>query len=442
MSADLNLSAQDIIKGALRDAGIIPIEQRVESVDYETGLERLNYIFKMLQAQGLHLWTKTQGIIPLNKGQRLYKLGPNGDFVANQDDFFFQTLTAAAVVSDTQIQLNDTSNIAGAPDILVVDPTESTANWDAGSSAVLSVSSGNLTIENGAATQGFADLDLETSYNETYILTVNYTAGTSATLDVIVQDIDGIISTTVLTGSQTVDIEFTARQLSTTLTLQNGSAVLGEDSIISSVNYIDKSAGDKIGVLLDDGTRQWTNVVTVDSAALVTVNDALTAAAALSNTVYTFTDLIPRPMRLLQAQFGERYTFTEIPTTQWNRSDYFDQPNKDSSGTLVNWYYSHKITDVDLYVWQVASNANQVLRFTYIRPINITMALIASPDVPAEWFTPLKWLLASELGPQYGVTTERQMVLDNKSQGTLALATDHDVERGDMAVQPSMGGMM
>lgn len=439
MAEILNMSFREIIRAALRDAQIIPVEQAVEPVDLENGIERINIILKQLQSQGLHLWTKTEAIIPLNKGQRMYTLGPDGDEIANDRDFFNNALAADQVATDTVLTLIDTDNIDGAADIFLVDPVLSTANWEAGNDAILSVTDQKLTLTNGSALAGFADLTLDTNPGDTYIVTVGFELGTSVGMDAVIQDFDGVISTTPITSTSTTEITFVARQIETTLTAQNQSAVLGEDFTLNTVNYIEKTSGDRIGIELDDGTRQWTNVVTVDSSSQVTISDSLTGDAATNNTVYTFTDLIPRPMRLLQVRFGERYTFTEIPTNQWARSEYFEQPDKDSSGTIVHWYYDPQLRDGELFVWQVAANVRQVLRFTYTRPINVSINTLDDPDVPAEWFGPLKWALAAEMGPMYGVKMDRQVILNDQAASAMGLALDYDIEPSSMNVQPDFG---
>ena len=96
----------------------------------------------------------------------------------------------------------------------------------------------------------------------------------------------------------------------------------------------------------------------------------------------------------------------------------------------------NQLTDGELEVWQVAGNVNQVLRFTYERPLLIPTASTDSIDFPSEWFMHLKWAVAAELGPQYGVKAERQLVLEAKSNQTLEAVMGHDVERDSMSLQP------
>lgn len=103
------------------------------------------------------------------------------------------------------------------------------------------------------------------------------------------------------------------------------------------------------------------------------------------------------------------------------------------------WYYSPQLTDGELFVWQVASNVNQVLRFTYERPILIPTVSTDVLDIPSEWILPLKWALAAELGPEYGVKAERQLIIEARANTFLNQALDHDTEMASMSLQPDFG---
>lgn len=306
-SATLSLTAGDIIRGAFKDARIIPSEQPVQAVDLQDGLTALNIVIKQWQAQGIHLWGETEGIIPLVTNQNKYLLGPTGAEVAEADTFVDTTLTVASAALDTTLDVVSTTGMA---------------------------------------------------------------------------------------------------------------------------------ATDRIGIELDDGTRQWTTIVSVDSATAVTITTGLTGASKIGNTVYSYSKQIDRPIRVLSMQFGSTLTASEIPVNQWSREEYFDQPDKTSSGTVVQWYYSPQLTNGDLRVWQVASSVRSVLRFTYVRPINVPGDQVDTLDFPSEWFKPLKWALAAEIGPSYGVPESRQAILESKAATTLDEVLDHDVERDSMQIQP------
>ena len=66
----------------------------------------------------------------------------------------------------------------------------------------------------------------------------------------------------------------------------------------------DMTAGDKIGIELTAGTRQWTTIKTVSSSTVVTLNDALTGAASDDGTVYTYTSRPQRPLKVRMVTRG------------------------------------------------------------------------------------------------------------------------------------------
>ena len=299
-----------IVEGALRLIGEADANQQLDANQFQDGLQSINFMIKGLQAQGLHLWTKTEGILFLDVGRTDYRLGPNGDEATNIDEFVNTTLSV-----------------------------------DALSGAV--------------------------------ILILTSTVG--------------------------------------------------------------MSVDDKIGIQLNDGTRQWTTILTIDSAVQLTITDMLTDDASTNNTVFTFTNLINRPIRLLQLR---RFTIgqnDEIEAVQWYRQEYFDQTDKTSQGQVNNWYYSPQLNDGRIYIWQTASNVNQVAKFTYIRPIEINEETSESPDFPAEWVEPLVFLLAARIGPEYRITQARLDMLRQDAAVMLDNALGHDLELSSLNIQPVLG---
>jgi len=434
-SAILQSTAGDLITRALRSSRIIATEQPIQDKDFQQGFDAIESVLKHWQAQGIHLWSKTSAIIPLVKDQRKYLLGPGGDEIAELDTFVNTTLTSALIATTTTLPVVSTTGMAGAPNILSQDVTLSTQDWTAINSATLSVSSGIL-ITNGAAVAGGAEFTLDTTIGRTYRVRFGYTKGTSVSAVFTVLNGGVSADTTTLTATGTGELTITALTSTITFRAENTSAVSGETSTVSSLNFIDESEGDRIGIELDDGTRQWTDILDVLSSTSVELKTGLTGAAATSNTVFSYEIQIGRPLRLLNAQFGETITASEIPVNRWSEDEYFDQSDKDSSGTVVNWYYTPSLNLGELFVWQVAANVNQVLRFRYNRPINIPTAQSDLLDIPSEWNMPLQWAIAAEVGPGYGLKAERQLTLELKAGTTLDEALGHDVERDSMLIQP------
>jgi len=311
MTAVLTATAQDIVNAALRLVGEIDANQSVSANDTQDTLESLNYMVKSWQNQGLHLWTKTEGVLFLDVGKTDYLLGPSGDEATNDDDLITTELSVAGVATDTTI------NIPSAGMVI----------------------------------------------------------------------------------------------------------------------------GDNIGIRLDDGTRQWANILTIPGSTSVTIPaPGLTSGAAIDNSVFTFTDLLDRPIRLLQLRrdkIGD--TNEEIEANQWSREEYFAQPDKTSQGTINNWYYSPQLTNGRLYIWQVANDADQIARFTYERPVEVAVSTAENPDFPSEWFRTLKYNLAVDIAPEYRIPQDRLDRLTLKAEELLEDSLGFDFEPDSLSLQPNLG---
>lgn len=307
-SVDYNRTAIQIVNGAFRLIGVVSQEQPLQSAEREDGMEALNLMVKTWQNQGLHLWTKKEGILFLDVGKTDYYLGATGDEATNLDEFVSTTLTSAAIATDT-------------------------------------------------------------------VLTVSSTAG--------------------------------------------------------------MTASDKIGVELDDGTRQWTTIVSVDSSTGLTITAALTGAAAASNTVYTYTTQINRPLRILGARRATIGETSEIEVRPFeSRSHYFNQPDKTTQGTVINYYYSPELNNGRIYIWQTADNVRKVLKFTYERSLEDFDANNNDPDFPVEWVETIKYNLAARLGLEYGTSPERLDRIKFAADEMLQNALGYDTDPLYLSIQP------
>ena len=77
MTAILTATGLDIVKKAFSILGAVDKAIPLSPDLREQGFISLNFLVKSLQAN-YHLWTETQGIIPLVTGVTEYTLGPNG----------------------------------------------------------------------------------------------------------------------------------------------------------------------------------------------------------------------------------------------------------------------------------------------------------------------------------------------------------------------------
>ena len=435
----LTTTAADIVNGALRLIGEIDASQPTGAVDMQDGLEALNFMIKGWQSQGLHLWTKTEGVLFLDVGKTDYKLGPSGDEAGNADDFVNTELSVAGIATDRTLTVDSTAGMSGADDILPSDPSESTQSWTVvgGTIAIVATS---LAVSNAAAVAGETERTIAgLTVGRTYRVISGFTKGASPSVTYSMNDGATVLGTETLTATGTSKFEFVATQTSHTFNILNGDAAATNETTTTSIVILDNTTGDFAGVELDDETRQWTKIVEVLSSTQIFNADGLTGPAAIDNSVFSFPELISRPLRVLQVRRKTVGENDEIETNQWSRQQYFAQPDKASQGQINNWYYSPQLTDGRLYVWQTANNVDQIANFTYIRPIDVNSDTADNPDFPSEWFRVLKYSLAAEIGPEYRIPQDRLDRILIKAEDILQDALGYDREDNSLNIQPDTG---
>jgi alpha-tubulin suppressor-like RCC1 family protein len=233
-----------------------------------------------------------------------------------------------------------------------------------------------------------------------------------------------------------VVLEFTATQTEMSFRLSNVLSAATASVAISSLNFICLSDGDFIGIKQDDNTRHWTTIVEVVDDTTLEIDTGMVSAVTSGAQVFTFTDLIERPMRIYNERTETIGQNNEIPSYKWSRQEYMQQTIKDSQGTVIQMYYNPELGNGRLYVWQTAADCNQVVNFTFDRPLQVSDDQLDSPDFPSEWFEALKWNLAVQLLSGYAVDQNTAQLVMANAQSSLEEALDFDEETGSLYVQP------
>lgn len=297
-------TATQLISDALRDASIVGADIPIEAADFARALNATNDILTHWQAQGIHLWSHTEALLPLNPNQASFDLGKSGTHCFT--DYVYTTVKTAAAISAT-----------------ILD----------------------------------------------------------------------VVSTTGMTN------------------------------------------GDFIGIELSTGNRHWTTLTIVDSDT-VTLAVGLAASAAVGAEIYTYTTKIDEPIRVLDARYGYFNTDYEIPIRQQSRKEYYDQPNKTANGATSLWYYDRQLSVGRLLIWPLANSCKNLIRFTFIKPQYIPENQIENLLIPSEWYLPLKWAVAADLGLTYKIDPNMQQMIELKAATYLKSALDYDVENEAWSIQP------
>ena len=300
------MTALEVVNKAFGKIGVKVAEQALEATEYQDGQDALNLMIKSWSAQGLHLWSKDEGLLFLVPGKTDYNLGLTGDEACQFDDFIATTTTNVNTATDVTI---------------LVDSTEGMSEFD------------------------------------------------------------------------------------------------------------------HVGIQLDDNTRFWTTILLFGPNS-ITLTDALPGDAAIGSTVFTFTNLISRPNRILSYRRSTYAQDTEIPVLSFSRDQYFNQVNKNQRGTIVNCYYSPQLNDGRVYVWQTASNINNLLRFTFERPLEDITDSSETLDFPVEWLEAIIYNLAARLVDDYDTPIPKADRITQKAVSFLDDLLGWDEEMESLNLQP------
>lgn len=188
--------------------------------------------------------------------------------------------------------------------------------------------------------------------------------------------------------------------VSTTLSAAEASG----QTVLSVTSSTGMTAADFVGIKLVNNTRQWTTIVSVDSATQITVTAALTGAAASGSTVIAYTSKIAdRPLRILDARSIDLANDrTSISMEMIGYDQYFNIPTKNSDGRPNNFYYDKLLDAGVLYLYPRPNNVNELIEFTYHESIEDVDSGTDNMDFPTEWTLPLIYGLAVELCVAFG----------------------------------------
>lgn len=191
-----------------------------------------------------------------------------------------------------------------------------------------------------------------------------------------------------------------------------GAAEASGQTVLTVASSTGMTAGDYVGIELDDNSRQWTTIVSVDSSTQITVTDALTDDAASGNTVVAYTNKISdRPLRILDMRTIDlNNNKNSISMENIGYDEYFNIPVKVTDGRPLNFYYDKLLDAGILYLFPRPDDVDVLLEFTYHEAIEDVDSSTNSLDFPTEWTLPLIYGLGAELCVAFGKFEELKVI--------------------------------
>lgn len=151
-----------------------------------------------------------------------------------------------------------------------------------------------------------------------------------------------------------------------------------------------------------------------------------------------------RPLRIIDIYRRKVSTVTDVVLTKMSRQEYYNLPDKDTTGTPVNYYYDPKLDNGILHVWPApdASFAtNYTLEILYQDPIEDMISATDNFDFPSEWLEALTYNLAVRLAVGTGLGYYERKMLKEEAKEALFLALSWDNEDGSIFLSPDQKGM-
>lgn len=209
-------------------------------------------------------------------------------------------------------------------------------------------------------------------------------------------------------------------------------AASGSNLTVGSTTGI--TAGDNIGIKLDNNTLQWTTVSSVTSSTILALNASVSSTASAGNNVFSFTNRIDRPLHITSARFRSASGY-ERPIEVKGRTDFMNLPNKASTGKANQWFYAPKVSESYFRAWPVADDVGDCINISYIRRIQDFNASNYNADLPQEWLECITYNLCIRIAPSYGINTQKLnpdiSMIANQSLGEMAA---WDCEEGDLRI--------
>lgn len=198
--------------------------------------------------------------------------------------------------------------------------------------------------------------------------------------------------------------------------------------------------GNQIGIFLDDGDFFWTTVDGTPASNVVTLDDALTGAAAADQQVYAYGANISKPIRIIDARRvaisdGRRIPFPKM----YARRDFMELPDAITPGMpYAPWYNRQMDAGYLNLIPPPANPLEDLIGFTWHRGIEDFTAAADQPDLPKEWIRCLTWNLSKELLARYPVSSQREQNILKNAADSLAVMSGVDREEESVMFQPDM----
>ena len=198
--------------------------------------------------------------------------------------------------------------------------------------------------------------------------------------------------------------------------------------------------GDNIGIVLADKTIHWT---TIQSIAGLNVTIALAAPVSVpeGSLVYTYTNTLTKPLRVLDARKRtiQGQSSFDLPVTSVGYQDYQSFPVKYTGTGPTQFSFIPKTTHSEIHLWPAPVDANERIMLTIERVVEDLNATSDDFDLPPEWLEPVTYQLALRLARPFGKASAINDILP-LAESMYQNLLDYDAEVSSIQFYPEVGG--
>lgn len=217
------------------------------------------------------------------------------------------------------------------------------------------------------------------------------------------------------------------------------SAAIAGAGTITVDSITNATSGDRIGIILDDGTRHWTTINGAPAGFTITLTAVLPSAASSGNKAFNYTTKAYAPLRVqADGAFRRNTSDQDVTLASLSFSDYQKQPNKTSGGSATQLTYDFKLGTGYLYLWPRPADSRDVVGVPCEMPFLQFGAATDTPDFPQEFYMALIDALAAKLYPYYKSNLQERLTLQAEARNSMTMALDYRQEQTSVFFQPDM----
>jgi hypothetical protein len=244
-------------------------------------------------------------------------------------------------------------------------------------------------------------------------------------------------ATLFLAGSQRIyalgnDARCTETYIKTTLDGDFLSAV----SVIDVVDATGMTAGDQLGIMVSN-ELSWFEILSIDTNE-ITLTTALGTDVSDGASVFTYTDIIAKPMEVDDVNVKNLQTSSEYIMLRYSRQEYFALSNKTSEGIPYNYYTEKLLDEMRLFIYVTPQNSLHTIELSLTSPLFITDSSADQVDFPLEFSQLIIYSVSNEICLENGVddiTSNRMMTEKNRLYNE---ATAFDNEEVSIFLSPDL----